>query len=51
MRTKERWIHFNYYIAFVCTSIVYLVYIVFTKEDCICEKQKQKKKILFVVTW
>ena len=27
------------------------MFTVFTKEDCICKNQKQKKKILFIVTW
>ena len=46
-----RWVHFNYYIVFICTQLMHLIFIVFTKEDRICGTKNKKKKILFIVTW
>ena len=31
------WVHFNYYIVFICAQLMHVIFIVFTKEDCIWE--------------
>ena len=36
-------------IIFICTQLIHLIFIVLTKEDCICETKNKKKKILFIV--